>query len=212
MAIVNLPGGSVYTVPAAWKPTLAATLSGDDVVLGFRPEAARGRTGHRRDRGTVYATDLHGGVHDVAHLEGEGGRNVEDKIVHVRAAREVDHAMAGDPLRPRSGDGALLRSRRPNSPSATGGAAHEPRHAEDITKRFGGNTALNDVSFDVNDEEFFVLLGPTGAGKTTTLRVIAGLTKPEAGSVRSTMSPSICCRRPIATWRSCSSSTRSTPP
>jgi multiple sugar transport system ATP-binding protein len=52
-----------------------------------------------------------------------------------------------------------------------------------ITKRFGAVTALNDVSFEVKDAEFFVLLGPTGAGKTTTLRVIAGLTKPEAGSV-----------------------------
>jgi multiple sugar transport system ATP-binding protein len=52
-----------------------------------------------------------------------------------------------------------------------------------ITKRFGAVTALNDVSFEVKDAEFFVVLGPTGAGKTTTLRVIAGLTKPEAGSV-----------------------------
>ena len=52
-----------------------------------------------------------------------------------------------------------------------------------ITKRFGAITALNDVSFEVKDAEFFVLLGPTGAGKTTTLRVIAGLTKPDAGSV-----------------------------
>jgi multiple sugar transport system ATP-binding protein len=52
-----------------------------------------------------------------------------------------------------------------------------------ITKRFGAITALNDVSFEVRDAEFFVLLGPTGAGKTTTLRVIAGLTKPDAGSV-----------------------------
>jgi multiple sugar transport system ATP-binding protein len=52
-----------------------------------------------------------------------------------------------------------------------------------ITKRFGAVTALNDVSFEVQNAEFFVLLGPTGAGKTTTLRVIAGLTKPDAGSV-----------------------------
>lgn len=52
-----------------------------------------------------------------------------------------------------------------------------------VTKRFGGVTALNDVSFDVKDGEFFVLLGPTGAGKTTTLRVIAGLEKPEAGEI-----------------------------
>jgi multiple sugar transport system ATP-binding protein len=53
----------------------------------------------------------------------------------------------------------------------------------DITKRFGAVTALNHVSFEVHDAEFFVLLGPTGAGKTTTLRVIAGLTKPDIGSV-----------------------------
>jgi multiple sugar transport system ATP-binding protein len=54
---------------------------------------------------------------------------------------------------------------------------------ENVTKRFGGVTALNDVSFDVRDGEFFVLLGPTGAGKTTTLRTIAGLEKPDAGKV-----------------------------
>lgn len=52
-----------------------------------------------------------------------------------------------------------------------------------ITKRFRGVTALRDVSFTVADGEFFVLLGPTGAGKTTTLRVIAGLEKQDEGSI-----------------------------
>ncbi len=52
-----------------------------------------------------------------------------------------------------------------------------------ITKRFKTVTALNDVSFEIKDSEFFVLLGPTGAGKTTTLRVIAGLEKQDAGNV-----------------------------
>ena len=52
-----------------------------------------------------------------------------------------------------------------------------------ITKRFRGVTALRDVSFTVADGEFFVLLGPTGAGKTTTLRVIAGLEKQDSGSI-----------------------------
>lgn len=54
---------------------------------------------------------------------------------------------------------------------------------ENITKRFKEVTALNDVSFSIKDGEFFVLLGPTGAGKTTTLRVIAGLEKQDAGHV-----------------------------
>lgn len=53
-----------------------------------------------------------------------------------------------------------------------------------ITKKFGPVVALNDVSFTVRDGEFFVLLGQTGAGKTTTLRVVAGLEKPDAGDVR----------------------------
>lgn len=53
----------------------------------------------------------------------------------------------------------------------------------EVTKEFPGVTALNKVSFDVQDGEFFVLLGPTGAGKTTTLRVVAGLTKQNSGSV-----------------------------
>jgi multiple sugar transport system ATP-binding protein len=52
-----------------------------------------------------------------------------------------------------------------------------------ITKRFGRTTALDGVSFNVRDGEFFVLLGPSGAGKTTTLRVAAGLERQDAGSV-----------------------------
>ena len=54
---------------------------------------------------------------------------------------------------------------------------------ENITKRFGDLIALDDITLDVQDQEFFVLLGQTGAGKTTTLRCIAGLDKPEAGTI-----------------------------
>ncbi len=54
---------------------------------------------------------------------------------------------------------------------------------QNVTKIFGNITALNDVSFTVNDNEFFVLLGPTGAGKSTTLRVVCGLEKPDSGHV-----------------------------
>ena len=54
---------------------------------------------------------------------------------------------------------------------------------ENITKGYKNVRALRDVSFDIRDGEFFVLLGPTGAGKTTTLRVIAGLEAQDSGSV-----------------------------
>lgn len=54
---------------------------------------------------------------------------------------------------------------------------------QSVTKKFGGNTALDALSLDVADGEFFVLLGPTGAGKTTALRLIAGLDTPDSGTI-----------------------------
>jgi multiple sugar transport system ATP-binding protein len=52
-----------------------------------------------------------------------------------------------------------------------------------ISKRFGNIDAVRDLSLIVNDGEFVVLLGPSGAGKTTTLRLITGLERPDVGMV-----------------------------
>ncbi|MBA69973.1 MAG: ABC transporter ATP-binding protein [Rhizobiales bacterium] len=52
-----------------------------------------------------------------------------------------------------------------------------------VSKSFGTTQAVRDVSMTVPDGAFVVLLGPTGAGKTTTLRLIAGLEAPDAGTV-----------------------------
>jgi len=54
---------------------------------------------------------------------------------------------------------------------------------ENISKSFGSHVAVDQLDLDVADGEFFVLLGPTGAGKTTTLRMIAGLEKPTEGAI-----------------------------
>jgi multiple sugar transport system ATP-binding protein len=54
---------------------------------------------------------------------------------------------------------------------------------KEVSKRFGDVEAVRDLSLSVADGEFVVLLGPTGAGKTTTLRVIAGLERPDMGDV-----------------------------
>jgi len=54
---------------------------------------------------------------------------------------------------------------------------------KNISKTFGNHTALSDLDLDIADGEFFVLLGETGAGKTTTLRLVAGLEKPTQGQV-----------------------------
>ncbi len=53
-----------------------------------------------------------------------------------------------------------------------------------LVKRFGDVVAVNDLSLTVNRGEFFVVLGPNAAGKTTTIKILTGLIKPSAGLVR----------------------------
>jgi ABC-2 type transport system ATP-binding protein len=53
-----------------------------------------------------------------------------------------------------------------------------------LVKRFGSLVAVNDISLTVTRGEFFAMLGPNAAGKTTTLKILAGLMKPTSGSAR----------------------------
>ncbi len=56
-------------------------------------------------------------------------------------------------------------------------------HLESVSKHFGEVRALDGLDIEVHDGEFFCLFGPSAAGKTTTLRVIAGLERPDRGTV-----------------------------
>ncbi len=53
-----------------------------------------------------------------------------------------------------------------------------------VSKAFGDHQALDGLDLRIANGEFIVLLGPTGAGKTTTLRLVAGLEKPDGGTIR----------------------------
>jgi branched-chain amino acid transport system ATP-binding protein len=73
-----------------------------------------------------------------------------------------------------------------------------------LTKRFGGFTALNAVSFDVHEGEILGLIGPNGSGKTTAFNCIAGALRATAGSVRfrgqeiAGLTPDAICHRGLA--------------
>ena len=54
--------------------------------------------------------------------------------------------------------------------------------ARGLTKRYGGLTAIADVSFKIAKGEVVGFLGPNGAGKTTTMRILTGYLPPSAGS------------------------------
>jgi ABC-2 type transport system ATP-binding protein len=53
-----------------------------------------------------------------------------------------------------------------------------------VTRRFGATVAVNDVSLEIRRGEMFGLIGPDGAGKTTTIRLVCGLLRADSGSIR----------------------------
>lgn len=58
-----------------------------------------------------------------------------------------------------------------------------------LTRRYGGQPVLNDVSFDVQQGEMVSIIGPSGAGKTTLLKLVAGLEKPDEGTLEYSRMP-----------------------
>lgn len=90
--VVHLPGENRYQVPDIWREPLASSLTGDEVILGFRPEGAQvsedGVIGSR-----VYASEMHG-AYTMLHLILDG----EETIVDIRAERGL-FCDIGTPMR-----------------------------------------------------------------------------------------------------------------
>ncbi|MDR5903604.1 ABC transporter ATP-binding protein [Halomonas icarae] len=56
-------------------------------------------------------------------------------------------------------------------------------HCQDLVRRFGSHTAVNQVSLEIPAGSFFSILGPSGCGKTTLLRLLAGFDRPDSGDI-----------------------------
>jgi branched-chain amino acid transport system ATP-binding protein len=99
----------------------------------------------------------------------EGG--LLDAVEHMSAAERAEH------------EAAVSAAAAPDREIAV--AAGETLLAVDgLTVRFGGLTALDDVSFDVRRGEILGLIGPNGAGKTTCFNVMTGVYRPTSGDIR----------------------------
>ena len=92
--VIHLPGGNQYTPPERWRSRLAQGLSSDEVILGFRPEAARINT-EGAFKTQVYADDLYG-AYSMLHLALDGEQATA--MAHVRAERDNLHTI-GEALR-----------------------------------------------------------------------------------------------------------------
>ncbi len=78
---------------------------------------------------------------------------------------------------------SALPAERAAEPAAAGEAADADVRLEGLRKHYGDVAAVDGVDLDVGRGEFFTMLGPSGSGKTTTLRLIAGFERPDAGAV-----------------------------
>ena len=55
---------------------------------------------------------------------------------------------------------------------------------ENVTLKFGGITALNEISFEVKPKKLYSIIGPNGAGKTSIFNCISGIYRPTTGTVK----------------------------
>src|SRR6202171_4260071 len=95
----------------------------------------------------------------------------------VRAPRRVDEVLGREHQEPRT----RAVTTAPRARGAEGGTG--VLALNDVTRRFGEFTAVDNVSVDVGPGELLALVGASGSGKTTTLRIAAGYEQPDSGTV-----------------------------
>lgn len=106
----------------------------------------------------------------------------------TRSATDGGNPVRGDTAaHPQSDSGESNRSRsdsEESNRSLSDNDASSVLELECVTKSYGARPAVSDLSLSVQEGELLTLLGPSGCGKTTTLRLIAGLVRPDSGSIR----------------------------
>ena len=117
-------------------------------------------------------------------------------VIRLLAPLTIERGRAGRGARAAGGVAGCRTLRRPDV------------RVSGLRKRYGDVAAVDGVDLDIARGEFFTMLGPSGSGKTTTLRMIAGFERPDAGTIELDGKDVSRCRRSIATSTPCSRTTR----
>jgi ABC-type branched-subunit amino acid transport system ATPase component len=120
-------------------------------------------------------------VADVAYVLEVGRVAVNGRAAELAATTEIQERYLGVAASSANGGGRVASAEKPAAEAKR--EVHTLR-AEGLTVRFGGITALHEVSFEIEPGSIHAIIGPNGAGKSTCLNVLTGVYEPSEGRVR----------------------------